>query len=286
MRVFNKISELKDVLQYEKRHGKKIGFVPTMGYLHEGHASLLSKARSENDIVVLSIFVNPTQFGPNEDFDSYPRDFDRDEKIASNEGVDFIFYPTVSEMYGENPTVSVIVKDRNNVLCGVSRPGHFDGVVTVVSKLFNIVKPTKAYFGKKDAQQLAIIRGLVNDLNFDLEIIGVDIKREHDGLALSSRNVRLTKEERENAPMLFECLQETKKIFDETNNIDLAIRTSKDKLKENQLGELDYLEILSYPELKRPDENTFTFIVAIAFKYSNVRLIDNVIFKKIGRAHV
>lgn len=280
MKVVNQISELKNLLRLERNQGKNIGFVPTMGFLHDGHASLLSKARAENEVVVLSIFVNPTQFGPNEDFDSYPRDFDRDEKIAFNEGVDYIFYPSVNEMYGESTTVSVITKDRTDVLCGKSRPGHFDGVVTVVSKLFNIVNPTKAYFGKKDAQQLAIIQGLVSDLNFDIEIIGVDIKREHDGLALSSRNVRLTSEERIDAPMLYECLKETKKIFEETNDIDLAILTTAEKLKQNQFGNLDYLEILSYPELKSPDEKTSKFIVAIAFRYSTVRLIDNLIFEK------
>ncbi|MDF2556491.1 MAG: pantoate--beta-alanine ligase [Bacillales bacterium] len=280
MKVVRKISELRGLIQLEKNLGKKIGFVPTMGYLHEGHASLLSHARTENDVVILSIFVNPTQFGPNEDFDSYPRDFERDEKIASKEGVDYIFYPSVLEMYGDNATVSVVVKDRNDVLCGKSRPGHFDGVVTVVSKLFNIVNPSKAYFGKKDAQQLAIIQGLVRDLNFDIEIIGVDIKRELDGLALSSRNVRLSIEERENAPMLYECLKETRKMFEESNDLDNAIRSTKAKLMENQLGSLDYLEILSYPELKKPDKKTTTFIVAIAFRYSTVRLIDNIIFKK------
>ena len=258
----------------------KIGFVPTMGFLHEGHASLLKQARVENDIVVLSIFVNPIQFGPNEDFDSYPRDFERDEIVANAEGVDYILFPSVSEMYGESPIVSVIVKDRNEVLCGKSRPGHFNGVVTVVSKLFNIVNPSKAYFGKKDAQQLAIIQGMVKDLNFAIDIIGVDIKREHDGLAMSSRNVRLTKEERKDASMLYRCLQETKKIFEESSDFELAVNTSKIKLKQNHLGNLDYLEILSYPELKSPDKNTTMYIVALAFYYSNVRLIDNIIFKK------
>ena len=280
MKIINQISEIKAFLDFERSQGKKIGFVPTMGFLHEGHASLLKQARVENDIVVLSIFVNPIQFGPNEDFDSYPRDFERDEIMANAEGVDYILFPSVSEMYGESPIVSVIVKDRNEVLCGKSRPGHFNGVVTVVSKLFNIVNPSKAYFGKKDAQQLAIIQGMVKDLNFAIDIIGVDIKREHDGLAMSSRNVRLTKEERKDASMLYRCLQETKKIFEESSDFELAVNTSKIKLKQNHLGNLDYLEILSYPELKSPDKNTTMYIVALAFYYSNVRLIDNIIFKK------
>ncbi|MDF2535428.1 MAG: pantoate--beta-alanine ligase [Bacillales bacterium] len=278
MKVINQISEFKRALEIERSKGKKIGFVPTMGFLHEGHASLLKQARLENDIVVLSIFVNPTQFGPNEDFDSYPRDFKQDEIIANAEGVDYIFYPSISEMYGESPIISVIVKERNEVLCGKSRPGHFDGVVTVVSKLFNIVNPSTAYFGKKDAQQLAIIQGLVKDLNYDIDIIGVEIKRENDGLAMSSRNVRLTKDERKDASMLNRCLQETKKLYEESGDYELAVQTSKEMLSLNQLGRLDYLEILSYPELKSPDENTTKYIVAIAFYYSNVRLIDNIIF--------
>jgi pantoate--beta-alanine ligase len=280
MRVINRISELRIVLEIERSNGNKIGFVPTMGFLHEGHASLLKQARAENDIVVLSIFVNPTQFGPNEDFDSYPRDFERDEIVAKNEGVDYIFCPSVFEMYGESQAVSVIVKDRNEVLCGKSRPGHFDGVVTVVSKLFNIIKPSRTYFGKKDAQQLAIIQGMVKDLNFDIDIIGVEIKREHDGLAMSSRNVRLTKEERKDASMLYRCLQDTKKSFEESGDFELAVHSSKEMLTQNQFGRLDYLDILSYPELKTPDDNTNMYIVSLAFYYSNVRLIDNIIFKK------
>lgn len=163
-----------------------------MGFLHEGHATLLEKARKENDIVVLSIFVNPMQFGPNEDFETYPRDLERDENVAANGGVDYLFYPTVHEMYGEEPSVKVVVQSRTDVLCGRQRPGHFDGVATVLTKFFNIILPDRAYFGKKDAQQVAVIDGLIKDFNFPIQLVAVDTVREEDGLAKSSRNVNLS----------------------------------------------------------------------------------------------
>src|SRR5690625_201396 len=179
-----------------KHRYQNIGFVPTMGYLHEGHLSLVRQAKEENDILIMSIFVNPLQFGPNEDFDRYPRDEVRDIELAKKVGVDYLFLPDVDEMYPNELAIEMKIKDRVDVLCGASRPGHFDGVITVLTKLFHIVQPTHAYFGLKDAQQIAVVDTLINDLNFPITLIGVKTKREKDGLALSSRNVYLSDMER------------------------------------------------------------------------------------------
>ena len=196
MKVVNTITELQELIKHEKSQHHSIGLVPTMGFLHEGHRALLKRARQENEMIVLSVFVNPLQFGPNEDLANYPRDFDRDQKVAEEVGVDILFHPSVQEMYPNELSVTMQVHKRTNVLCGKSRPGHFDGVVTVLTKLFHLVQPNKVYFGKKDAQQVAVVDSLVNDLNFPLQIVAVDTVREHDGLAKSSRNVYLTEEER------------------------------------------------------------------------------------------
>ena len=206
MKTITSIADIQKELLVHKQNGKKIGFVPTMGFLHEGHEQLLTVARKENDIVVLSIFVNPLQFGENEDLDKYPRDYERDEAVARKNDVDYIFYPSVQEMYPESPSVTIKVNQRTDVMCGKSRPGHFDGVATVVTKLFHIVQPDQAYFGLKDAQQVAVIEGLVKDLNFPITIKRVSIIREEDGLAKSSRNVYLSAEEREEAKQLFASL--------------------------------------------------------------------------------
>ena len=207
MKVVNTITELEELIKHEKSQHHSIGLVPTMGFLHEGHRALLKRARQENEIIVLSVFVNPLQFGPNEDLANYPRDFDRDQKVAEEVGVDILFHPSVQEMYPNELSVTMQVHKRTNVLCGKSRPGHFDGVATVLTKLFHLVQPNKVYFGKKDAQQVAVVDSLVNDLNFPLEIVAVDTVREHDGLAKSSRNVYLTEKERAEAPILYRSLQ-------------------------------------------------------------------------------
>ena len=193
MRIFRTVKEVKNVVNILRKSGKTIGFVPTMGYLHEGHLSLARKSVSENDITIMSIFVNPTQFGPNEDLDKYPRDFERDEKLAEGAGVTYIFYPDVKEMYPDGYNTYVEVNDITKILCGKSRPTHFKGVTTVVCKLFNIINPDKAYFGQKDAQQVIVIKKMVRDLNMDLEIVVCPIVREEDGLAMSSRNSYLDK---------------------------------------------------------------------------------------------
>lgn len=244
MKVITKIAQIQAEIESLKQKQLSIGFVPTMGFLHEGHISLLKKARAENDVVVLSIFVNPLQFGPNEDLDAYPRDFERDSRIAKEEMVDFVFYPSVDEMYPKEPSVKVTVQKRVDVLCGRSRPGHFDGVATVLTKLFHIIQPTRAYFGMKDAQQVAVIEGLVNDFHFPTRLIAVETVREADGLAKSSRNVRLSEGERKEATVLYKSLKEAEAMIqsgetDPKNVISLMRRT----IEECSSGVVDYIEI-------------------------------------------
>lgn len=280
MKVITTINEMQNEILKQKELGKSIGFVPTMGFLHEGHLTLISKARKENDVVVVSIFVNPLQFGPKEDFSTYPRDFDRDRALAEGEKVDFLFYPSVKEMYPREPSVKVVVQERTDVLCGKSRPGHFDGVATVITKLFHIIMPTRAYFGKKDAQQVAVIDGLISDFNFPVHLIPVDIVREMDGLAKSSRNVNLLAEEREQAPIIYKSLQTAKKAIDE-GEINPAVLTNmiKELITSESNGEIDYVEILSYPFLKPLEKIEGSLIIAVAVKFSKVRLIDNIMIQ-------
>lgn len=278
MKVITTIHDMQHEIRHQKAQGNSIGFVPTMGYLHEGHLTLIKKARQENDIVVLSIFVNPLQFGPDEDFDSYPRDFERDSALAQSERVDYIFYPSVKEMYPSSQSIKMAVVDRTEVLCGKSRPGHFDGVVTVLTKLFNIVMPHRAYFGKKDAQQVAVVDGLIKDFNFPIKLISVEIIREQDGLARSSRNVNLLPEERIQAPVLYKSLKIAKETIKngERNPEKIAELISK-LIKTETNGLIDYVEVYSYPELKPLKILNGTFIIALAVKFSAVRLIDNLI---------
>jgi pantoate--beta-alanine ligase len=278
MKVITTIKEMQTEITRQKEQGQTVGFTPTMGFLHEGHLSLLNRARRENDTVVLSIFVNPLQFGPKEDFSTYPRDFERDRALAESEKVDFIFYPSVEEMYPNEPSVKVTVQDRTDVLCGKSRPGHFDGVATVITKLFNIIMPTRAYFGKKDAQQVAVLEGLISDFNFPVELIAVDIVREEDGLAKSSRNVNLLPNERLEATALYHSLKAAKAAISEgeSNPANLINMINNIITKESN-GVIDYVEILSYPQLKPLEKLDSTIIIALAVKFAKVRLIDNLI---------
>ena len=278
MKVVTTIKEMQAEMLVQKKHGKSIGFVPTMGFLHEGHLTLINQARQENDIVVLSIFVNPLQFGPKEDFSTYPRDFERDRALAESEKVDFLFFPSVEEMYPHSPSVKVVVQERTDVLCGKSRPGHFDGVATVITKLFNILMPTRAYFGIKDAQQVAVIEGLVTDFNIPVELIAVDIVRENDGLAKSSRNVNLLLEERQQATILYKSLLAAKDAITHGERSPFTlIHSIKKMITSESNGEIDYVEILSYPELKTMEELNGRIIIALAVKFTKVRLIDNLI---------
>jgi pantoate--beta-alanine ligase len=280
MRVITTIHEMQSEIKRQKNQSRSIGFVPTMGFLHEGHLTLIKKARNENDVVVLSIFVNPLQFGPDEDYDSYPRDFDRDSALAESEQVDFLFFPSVGEMYPSSPSIQITVLDRTDVLCGKSRPGHFNGVATVLTKLFNIVMPHRVYFGLKDAQQVAVVDGLIKDFNFPIELIPVDIIREQDGLAKSSRNVNLLPEERIQAPVLYKSLQAAKSSIGRgERNTQNIIKIVSKMIETETNGRIDYVEVYSYPQLKPLKRLSGTVIIAIAVKFSAVRLIDNLIIE-------
>jgi pantoate--beta-alanine ligase len=280
MKIITKIAEMQEYVTTLKAMGKTIGYVPTMGFLHEGHMTLMREARTDNDIVVLSIFVNPLQFGPNEDLDAYPRDFDRDHKIAETEGVDIIFYPSADEMYPKTASIKVTVEERTKVLCGKTRPGHFDGVVTVLFKLFNIIQPTRAYFGLKDAQQVAVVDGLIKDFNFPIKLVPVNTIREEDGLAKSSRNVYLSERERAQAAELYKSLQLAKGAIERGERYPQNLMDLINKHITNHCdAEVDYIEIYSYPELKQLDLLTGKIIIALAVRFSKARLIDNIILE-------
>lgn len=285
MKVVKTIAELKTFVNNTKKESKTIGLVPTMGYLHDGHLTLASQARAENDIVIMSIFVNPTQFGPNEDFESYPRDLDRDVKLAETVGVDVIFAPSVEEMYPTDGGIRIIAGRQSELLCGASRPGHFDGVLQVVSKLFHLAEPNRAYFGQKDAQQLAIIQTMVRDFNFPLEIKAVPIVREEDGLAKSSRNVYLTDEERKEAPAIYQALCLAQGEFLVSKNVSKAIELATNHIKENTSGTIDYLQFLSYPDLREITDETEQYLLAAAVYIGKTRLIDNIIFQVKGETN-
>lgn len=280
MRIITTIAEMQKEMKALKAQGRTVGYVPTMGYLHEGHMSLMKTARPQNEILVLSIFVNPLQFGPTEDLDAYPRDFDRDHKTAEAEGVDYIFYPSAEEMYPQEASIKITVEQRTNVLCGKSRPGHFDGVATVLVKLFNIIQPDRAYFGLKDAQQVAIVDSLIKDFNFPIELVPVNTIREEDGLAKSSRNVYLSKEERTQAPELNKGLQLAKASIErgERNPQNIVGLINK-HITEHCDAEVDYIEIYSYPELEQSYTLSGKIIIALAVKFSKARLIDNIIIE-------
>lgn len=278
---YEKIQPLRTFLAEQRKEKKRIGLVPTMGFLHEGHLSLIRKAKSENDIVVVSDFVNPTQFGPNEDYESYPRDIETDTRLAMQAGADVIFYPSVAEMYPEGSSSFVEVEgDITRVLCGASRPTHFKGVTTVVNMLFNIVQPDKAYFGQKDAQQVAVLMKMVRDLHMNVEIVVCPIVREKDGLALSSRNTYLSAEEREQAVILNKALALARDAFDKgEKDVEKLTQTITSKIKEMPLAEIDYVSILQYPSLKATSTLSDQALAAVAVRFGKTRLIDNIILK-------
>lgn len=275
MQIIQSINELKQIIESYK--DKTIGFVPTMGYLHEGHQALLNRARKENEVVVASIFVNPAQFGPNEDLDRYPRDIDRDTKLATEAGVDVLFVPTPDDMYPFESGIKIEVGELSTKLCGESRPGHFDGVLKVITKLFHLVQPTNAYFGQKDAQQLAIIETFVQAYNFPLTIVRVPTVRETDGLAKSSRNVFLSEKERIEATHLYKALSLATETWKETKNINDAIAIGKEHIEQNTSGKIDYLEALTYPTLQSDLDNAEQILFATAVFFEKARLIDNII---------
>ena len=278
MNVFTTIEAMRSASRAAKTAGKRVGFVPTMGALHEGHLSLVRSAKAQCDVVAASIFVNPTQFGPNEDFSKYPRAFERDRELFAKEGVELLFAPAVEEMYPAGAVTYVTVEGISERLCGKSRPGHFRGVTTVVSKLFNIVEPDIAFFGQKDAAQVAIIRRMVRDLDIPVEIAVCPIVREADGLAMSSRNTYLDLQQRKAALVLYRSLQKVKREFEsgESNAAKLAEQGRKLFAQEPSVR-LDYLEIVAPDNLEALDNIESSALVAVAAFLGATRLIDNFI---------
>ncbi len=279
MRVIENISGLKAIIRAQKNAGKMIGFVPTMGYLHEGHMSLVRASVADNDFTVMSLFVNPTQFGENEDYDKYPRDYQGDSAKAENCGVDVLFIPSVNEMFpnGYNTYVEVI-GEISGKLCGKSRPGHFRGVTTVVTKLFNLVEPNKAYFGQKDAEQVAIINKLVRELDINVEIVTCPIVRESDGLAMSSRNVYLNTEERKAALILSTSLFEAKaRIMEGERSAVRILAEINEKITGEKLACIDYVALADALTLEDIKQLKGKVLIALAVIFGNTRLIDNII---------
>ncbi|MDU5341992.1 pantoate--beta-alanine ligase [Anaerococcus vaginalis] len=278
MKVIKKIDELKDVLKDFKKEGKSIGLVPTMGFLHKGHASLIKKAVEENDIVVVSDFVNPIQFGPNEDLEAYPRDINADSKLCEDLGADFIFNPEPSEMYHDKKAF-VDIEGLSDNLCGARRAGHFRGVCTVCTKLFNIVGPNRAYFGQKDAQQLSIIKKLVFDLNIPVEIVACPIVREDDGLAMSSRNTYLSADERKAALCLSKAIFEGEKMAKEGASVKEVLKKMEEIISSEKLAKIDYIQAVDLETIKNVDNFNKDTLVAIAVYIGKTRLIDNFIYE-------
>ncbi len=278
MQICTTISEMRTASGATRSTGKSAGLVPTMGALHEGHLSLVRAARAKCDVLVVSIFVNPTQFGPNEDLTKYPRPFTRDCELLRNEKVDFVFAPTVEEMYPPGAATFVNVQNLSDRLCGKSRPGHFRGVTTVVSKLFNIVSPDVAFFGQKDAAQVAVIRAMVRDLNFPLEIVAGPIVREPDGLAMSSRNAYLTPQQRNQALVLSRTLARVRELYDlGERDSEHLIGAGKRTFEREPAARLDYLEIVHLDTLAPLEDSKSGALVAIAGVLGTTRLIDNIV---------
>lgn len=277
MEILTTIEAVRNTINTWKKQGYSIGFVPTMGYLHDGHAALIDEARKNNDKVVVSIFVNPIQFGENEDLSSYPRDLNRDKTLCESHGVNLIFTPSSNEMYHDKKAFVNII-ELSDTLCGVRRPIHFQGVCTVVAKFFNIIQPTNAYFGEKDAQQLAIIRKMVFDLNFPVNIIGVPIVRKSDGLAKSSRNTYLSSEERKAATILYKAIQEGKQYINRGASADSIINVMTNIVNTEPLAKIDYISVVDAITMQPVQEITAPVLVAMAIYIGSTRLIDNFSF--------
>ena len=281
MQILTKIEDIRQELLVIRTSAKKIALVPTMGYLHEGHLSLVDVAKVNADVVVMSIFVNPTQFAPNEDLMRYPRDIERDERLARERGVDYIFHPEVAEMYPDPYFTYVVTEQLAKVLCGISRPTHFRGVTTVVAKLFNIIQPDVAVFGQKDAQQAVIVKQMVRDLNFPIQIIVAPIVRESDGLAMSSRNFYLTPEERQQAPIIFNALQAARENVKNGLTDANQLRDQICKIiQTSPLARIDYVEIIDDQTLTPVETVKPGTFAAVAVYYGKTRLIDNIYLKE------
>lgn len=282
MKIMETAAEVRAQVQAWRREGLRVGLVPTMGYLHEGHQSLIDRAAADNDRVVVSIFVNPMQFGVGEDLESYPRDMERDAALCEQAGASLIFHPEPSEMYPEDFSSFVDMSTLTGGLCGKSRPIHFRGVCTVVSKLFNIVLPDRAYFGQKDAQQLAVIRHMVSDLSYGIEIVGCPIIREEDGLAKSSRNTYLNPEERQAALILNRSLSEGKQLLEDGETSAAVVRQKISRqIATEPLAKIDYVEVVDWKNLEPMDTVDKPILVAIAVFIGKTRLIDNFLFSPV-----
>ena len=278
MKVVKKVKEMQSFAEGARLEGKKIAFVPTMGFLHEGHLSLIKIAREMGDILIVSIFVNPSQFAPHEDFDAYPRNFQRDLDMTEKEGVDVIFAPEADELYPDNFQTYVTLEKIPKHLCGISRPIFFRGVATVVTKLFNIVKPHVAVFGKKDYQQLLVIRRMVSDLHMDIDIIGGETVREHDGLAMSSRNTYLTKAQRESALSLNKALKTAQKSVESgITDVSRIVKETVEFIKSHPETQIDYVQVCDPETLEDLQVINRPALMALAVKVGSTRLIDNMI---------
>jgi pantoate--beta-alanine ligase len=283
MQIVKKIGKMQSLVKDIKSQGKIIGFVPTMGFLHEGHLSLIKTIRSKCDILIVSIFVNPTQFGPEEDFNNYPRDFNRDEGLCQVTGVDIIFYPSQNEIY-EPPYLTFVEVDKlTKTMCGISRPGHFRGVTTIVCKLFNIVRPNIAIFGQKDYQQALVIKQMVKDLHFNIEILTEPIVREADGLAMSSRNRYLSREERKDALVLFQSLQMAEQMAREHKYAVEQIKNEMaKKIEEIPTTKIDYIAIVDSESLDPLEKIQSHTLIALAVYVGKTRLIDNILVENLA----
>ena len=279
MKIIESVKKMQEFSESLRNSGKKIAFVPTMGYFHRGHLSLMEEGRKRGDCLIISIYVNPTQFGPGEDLEKYPRDFESDGKLSEDVGVDVIFYPPDSEMYPEHYQTFVDVERVTNNLCGLSRPGHFRGVTTICAKLFNIVKPHVTVFGKKDFQQLVTIKRMVTDLNMDLDVVGMPTIREADGLAMSSRNTYLKEEERESALSLNRSLKLAKELYDNgERNAGKIIDETKKFIEVHPHTKIEYLNMCDTTTMNDVEYLESEAVIALAVRVGAARLIDNYVF--------
>lgn len=282
MEIISTAKEMQQRSDQFRQQGKTIAFVPTMGYLHEGHLALMREGKEQGDKLIISIFVNPTQFGPAEDYEQYPRDMQRDLKLAQKVGVDCVFTPSAQELYPDGFQTAVEVEGVTQNLCGISRPGHFRGVTTIVAKLFNIVKPHIALFGQKDYQQLVAIKRMVDDLNIDTEIIGIPTVRERDGLAMSSRNAYLSPKKRKEAAKLYRSLRKGEELFRQgEKNTTTILNTVRGGIEETKPEKIDYIKICDAHTLEDIEEIKDDAIIAIAVQIGKTRLIDNIILKEV-----
>ena len=278
MKTIENISRMSTFAKMMKKENKSIGFVPTMGCLHEGHMSLVKAARKHTDVVVMSIFVNPAQFGPKEDFEKYPRDMRRDEELARDSGVDVLFYPSAKDIYPEGYATYVTVEKLTDTLCGQSRPGHFRGVATIVTKLFNIVRPDVAYFGQKDMQQALMIKKMVMDLNMGIDVKITPIVREKDGLAMSSRNMYLSETERKGALILHQSLKHAESMVRQgERDAKRIVKAIEDMIKQKDTARIDYIRVVDTKELKDIKAVSGEALIALAVYFGNTRLIDNAV---------